>query len=107
MSDEKVMPASPPVLDDDADAPSTHGRRAGIEDSIAAFDGYGVVPRDRVRAAVEDAYTRGHADGVREEREAIENRLREVAAHYRPGTDGRNTFVMVADWVSARAGKTK
>lgn len=48
-----------------------------------------------------------HEQQVREavlrEREEIEARLREVAGHYDVGSDGRNTFVMMADWVSARS----
>lgn len=65
---------------------------------------------DAIAAAEQRGYQRAPTeheqrvrDAVLREREEIENRLREAAAHYDPGTDGRNTFVMMADWVSARS----
>lgn len=37
------------------------------------------------------------------ERETIAQKAREWAAHYSPSSDGRNTFVMFAEWVEERA----
>jgi hypothetical protein len=36
------------------------------------------------------------------EREAIASKAREWAAHYPEASDGRNTFVLLAEWIEAR-----
>lgn len=40
---------------------------------------------------------------VAAEREACAAMARECAAHYPPGSDGRNTFILLADWIENRA----
>lgn len=42
-------------------------------------------------------------DGISAERSAIAAKAREWAAHYDQGSDGRNTFVLFAEWVEDRA----
>lgn len=37
------------------------------------------------------------------EREACALKAREYAAHYQEGSDGRNTFILLAEWIEARA----
>jgi hypothetical protein len=46
---------------------------------------------ERMRAALED------------ERKAIAAKAREWARHYPPHSDGRNTFVLLAEWIDSRA----
>jgi hypothetical protein len=41
-------------------------------------------------------------DQVAEERGAIAAKAREFAAHYPQSSDGRNTFIMLAEWIEAR-----
>lgn len=40
------------------------------------------------------------------EREAIAQEARRYASHYKPGSDGMNTFVMLAEWIEARSTPT-
>lgn len=37
------------------------------------------------------------------ERKAIADKAREYAEHYPPHSDGRNTFVLLAEWIEARS----
>jgi hypothetical protein len=37
------------------------------------------------------------------EREEIAGQARRYAGHYKEGSDGRNTFIMLAEWIEARA----
>ncbi len=37
------------------------------------------------------------------EREVCATKAREYAAHYPQGSDGRNTFVLLAEWIENRA----
>lgn len=50
---------------------------------------------------------RDHADcvpaDVRTEREVIANKARQFAGHYPEASDGRNTFILLAEWIEARA----
>jgi D-alanyl-D-alanine dipeptidase len=39
------------------------------------------------------------------ERDAIANKAREWAGHYSEGSDGRNTFVLFAEWVEQRGAR--
>lgn len=36
------------------------------------------------------------------ERTSIADEARRYASHYKPGSDGRNTFVMLAEWIETR-----
>lgn len=38
-----------------------------------------------------------------EERARSANKARDFAAHYSPGTDGRNTFIILAEWIESGA----
>ena len=51
------------------------------------------------------AELRTHPAPLDAERSAIEARAREIAGHYPQSSDGRNTFVMFADWIAARSQK--
>lgn len=42
------------------------------------------------------------ASDITAEREAIANKAREFAVHYPEGSDGRNTFIILAEWIEAR-----
>lgn len=39
------------------------------------------------------------------ERTAIAERAREIASHYPEASDGRNTFILLAEWIEAREGR--
>lgn len=41
-------------------------------------------------------------DQVQQERNAIASKARTFAACYEPGSDGRNTFILLAEWIEAR-----
>lgn len=43
------------------------------------------------------------AKAVAAERESCAHKAREFAAHYPQGSDGRNTFVILAEWIENRA----
>ncbi|BCH33179.1 hypothetical protein MesoLjLc_51090 [Mesorhizobium sp. L-8-10] len=43
------------------------------------------------------------ANSIDAEREVIANRAREIAGHYPEASDGRNTFVLFAEWVEGRS----
>ena len=51
--------------------------------------------KEYIRKDVADA-------AVKAEREAIAAQTRQYASHYKQGSDGRNTFVILADWIDAR-----
>lgn len=40
---------------------------------------------------------------LRREREAIETQARHYALHYSEGSDGRNTFILLAEWIASRS----
>lgn len=40
---------------------------------------------------------------IADEREACAAKAREYAAHYPAGSDGRNTFALLAEWIENRA----
>ncbi len=40
---------------------------------------------------------------VSSERDACAAKAREYAAHYPEGSDGRNTFILLAEWIENRA----
>jgi Lar family restriction alleviation protein len=42
-------------------------------------------------------------DGVAAERKAISEEARRYASHYPQSSDGRNTFIMLAEWIDQRA----
>jgi hypothetical protein len=43
-------------------------------------------------------------DAIRaKERERCANKARDFAAHYSAGTDGRNTFIILAEWIESGA----
>lgn len=44
----------------------------------------------------------GIGGAVNAEREIIANKAREWAAHYQQGSDGRNTFILMAEWIESR-----
>ena len=39
---------------------------------------------------------------LKSERASIADEARRYASHYKPGSDGRNTFVMLAEWIDSR-----
>lgn len=41
---------------------------------------------------------------IEAERTAIADKAREFAGHYPQGSDGRNTFILLAEWIEARNG---
>lgn len=41
-------------------------------------------------------------EAVNAERNVIAEKAREWAGHYSPGSDGRNTFVLFAEWIERR-----
>lgn len=41
------------------------------------------------------------------EREACAAKAREFAGHYLEGSDGRNTFILLAEWIERRATSTE
>ena len=43
------------------------------------------------------------SETIAAEREACASKAREFAAHYLQGSDGRNTFVLLAEWIENRA----
>ena len=43
------------------------------------------------------------AFAVADEREACAAKAREYAAHYPEGSDGRHTFILLAEWIENRA----
>lgn len=47
------------------------------------------------------------AGALTRERMAIADRAREIAGHYQEASDGRNTFVMFAEWVEDRIPKAE
>lgn len=65
-----------------------HGYDMGVRHSLAIL----ARPAARVEA-------------VDEERWAIAKEARRYAAFYPQGSDGRNTFVMLAEWIEGRANK--
>lgn len=54
-------------------------------------------------SALSAARQQGVLEGAREERERCANKAREYAGHYPEGSDGRNTFVILADWIEQGA----
>ena len=40
---------------------------------------------------------------VETERDAIASEARRYASHYPPASDGRNTFILLAEWIEARS----
>lgn len=42
-------------------------------------------------------------NAVRGERAAISARAREISGHYEVGSDGRNTFILLAEWIEGRS----
>lgn len=44
-------------------------------------------------------------DGLQAERETIANKARQYAGYYPEASDGRNTFILLAEWIEARATK--
>jgi hypothetical protein len=57
--------------------------------------GVAYVHEDRAAEDIEAA--------VAAEREACAARARELAGHYEQGSDGRNTFILLAEWIEARS----
>lgn len=58
--------------------------------------------KDRAeRAEAQLTEARAERDRYKAQREMIANRSREIAGHYPQSSDGRNTFVMFADWIEA------
>ena len=43
------------------------------------------------------------AAALEDERKEIAEQARRYAGHYKEGSDGRNTFIMLAEWIEARA----
>jgi hypothetical protein len=43
---------------------------------------------------------------VAAEREACAGKAREIAAHYPEASDGRNTFIILAEWIEKRNAST-
>jgi hypothetical protein len=44
----------------------------------------------------------GRLEAAETEREAIANEARRYAGHYPQSSDGRNTFILLAEWIEAR-----
>ena len=42
------------------------------------------------------------AAALENEREEIAKQARRYAGHYKEGSDGRNTFIMLGEWIEAR-----
>ena len=55
-----------------------------------------------VRYIHEDQAAEDVAAAVKAEREACAQKAREFARHYDEGSDGRNTFVILAEWIETR-----
>lgn len=51
----------------------------------------------------EDRAAEDIAAAVAAERAACAQQAREYASHYLPGSDGRNTFIILAEWIENRA----
>ena len=49
------------------------------------------------------AHARAYRIAVEAEREACAEKVRSFALHYIEGSDGRNTFNMLAEWIENRA----
>ncbi len=47
------------------------------------------------------------ARAVAAERDACAAKAREFSEHYEQGSDGRNTFVLLAEWIEARSTLSK
>jgi hypothetical protein len=76
-----------------------HGRMmTRIDSCVCAFDEDGNGPLNVCGAHQEwaDAMIKG-------ERAACASKAREYAAHYPSGSDGRNTLIMLAEWIENRA----
>jgi hypothetical protein len=79
-----------------------------------ADDGEGpfnfIVRRAR-EVAIEDCRARAIAaeqtiaQALQSERDAIENEARRYAGFYKEASDGRNTFILLAEWIEARTAK--
>lgn len=50
----------------------------------------------------EDRAAKDAEVAVKAEREACASKAREFAAHYDEGSDGRNTFIILAEWIENR-----
>ena len=50
----------------------------------------------------EDRVTEDTSAAVAAEREACASKAREFASHYPDGSDGRNTFILLAEWIERR-----
>lgn len=61
--------------------------------------------RDALSTQLRDAQARGKGmeEALTAERAAIEAEARRYAGHYTEGSDGRNTFLMLASWIADRA----
>ena len=53
-------------------------------------------------AATAELVTKLIEEAVAVEREACAQKAREFASHYDDGSDGRNTFVILAEWIENR-----
>lgn len=51
---------------------------------------------------VEAIYCEAMSSAISHERWAIAQKAREFAAHYPQGSDGRNTFIILAEWIENR-----
>lgn len=71
---------------------------ANIGLAIAAKHGLKGLPGLKLANDIREAIIADRAA----ERKAIAERLRQTAGHYGEGEDGRNTFIMEADWVESR-----
>lgn len=67
---------------------------AAFDKALAFFEAALTAKDEERQAEVEKAR--------RDENEAIQRYLRYLAGVYAEGTDGRNTFVLAADWVQSR-----
>lgn len=79
--------------------------REPTKEMMHAFLRAGRLPEDPFRKlyAAMLAAAPTHPAPLDAERNAIEARAREIAGYYPQSSDGRNTFVMFADWIAARS----
>jgi hypothetical protein len=64
---------------------------------------------ERLRAELADCMEHALMIGaaVASEREACAAKAREFSEHYEQSSDGRNTFVLLAEWIEARSNTSK
>ena len=63
---------------------------------------FGWAIMDAFLAGIDYARIGVRAAALEDERKEIAEQARRYAGHYQEGSDGRNTFIMLAEWIEAR-----